>query len=57
MAERKEVLDKWQCREYGSVVCREVLCNAKPRPFKCGAKVKLAAEIVEKMMSKEEKLL
>ncbi len=40
--------------EYGSVVCREVLCGAKPQPFKCGAKVKLAAEIVEKMMGRED---
>lgn len=37
------------------MVCREVLCGAGPQPFKCGAKVKLAAEIVEKMMDKEEK--
>ncbi|MDE7178605.1 MAG: C-GCAxxG-C-C family protein [Lachnospiraceae bacterium] len=32
-------------KEYGSVVCREVLGGAQPQPFKCGAKVKLAAEI------------
>lgn len=38
--------------QYGSVVCREVLCGAKHQPFKCGAKVKLAAEIVEKMINK-----
>ncbi len=41
--------------KYGSVVCREVLGGAKPQPFKCGAKVKLAAEIVEKMTGKEGK--
>ena len=40
--------------QYGSVVCREVLCGAKPQPFKCGAKVKLAAEVVEKMIHNEE---
>lgn len=34
--------------KYGSVVCREVLCGEKPQPFKCGAKVKLAAEIAGK---------
>lgn len=39
--------------QYGSVVCREVLGSAKPQPFKCGAKVKLAAEIVEKMINRE----
>lgn len=40
--------------EYGSVVCREVLNGAKPQPFKCGKKVRIAAEIVDKMCNIEE---
>lgn len=40
--------------QYGSIVCHEVLGGAKPQPFKCGAKVKLAAEIVEKLINNEE---
>ena len=37
-------------REFGSIVCKEVLHGEKPKPFKCGAKVRIAAEIVEKMV-------
>lgn len=50
-----EIREAAECfkEEYGSVVCREVLGGAKPQPFKCGAKVKLAAEIVGKMTGKE----
>ena len=37
-------------KEFGAIVCRDVLNGAKPQPFKCGAKVRIAAEIVNKMM-------
>ncbi|MCI8371655.1 MAG: C_GCAxxG_C_C family protein [Lachnospiraceae bacterium] len=36
--------------KYGAVACRDVMQGQKPQPFKCGAKVKLAAEIIETML-------
>ncbi|MCM1061974.1 MAG: C-GCAxxG-C-C family protein [Eubacterium sp.] len=39
-------------KDFGSVVCLEILCGAKPQPFKCGKKVRIAAEIADKILDK-----
>lgn len=35
---------------FGSIVCKEVLNGEKPKPFTCGAKVRIAAEIIEQLL-------
>lgn len=37
-------------KEFGSIVCREVLEGDKPQAFKCGKKVRVAAEIVDRLI-------
>ncbi|MCM1166475.1 MAG: C-GCAxxG-C-C family protein [Lachnospiraceae bacterium] len=37
-------------KEFGSIVCREILHGGKPQPFKCGRKVRIAAETVNKVL-------
>ena len=36
--------------KFGAIVCRDVLQGNKPQPFKCGEKVRIAAEVVNKIL-------
>lgn len=36
--------------KFGAIVCRDVLNGKKPQPFKCGEKVRIAAEIVNQIL-------
>lgn len=40
-------------QECGSIVCREVLNGEKPKPLKCGKQVRVAAEIIEKVLEED----
>ncbi|SDZ90317.1 C_GCAxxG_C_C family probable redox protein [Eubacterium aggregans] len=40
--------------EFGSIVCKEVLDGNKPQAFKCGKKVRVAAEIVDRIITNNQ---
>ena len=52
-AKIREASKKFE-QEFHSIICRDVLNGGKPQPFKCGKKVRIAAEIVDEFLKTME---